>query len=246
LTAVRSLSESQKAKKKVLRVLIRTSDKVRSLERDFPITQIAWMSFNGELSSVEDTTFQKDLMALSKRTNDYRRRYWKLEEAIKQEFLSRMSKLRFSPSFSPEIETLRNNLPGSVLKDDGRLWIYSFDYYILEIAEKVGRDKTEAPKGEREYDHYQRKFKRDKQTLHSDALDLLGSMKAFISALKTFISSGNAWKGVPRSDRIPDRIGGKRSIILIKRPFPIPKVKKIRKNIFRSLKRETIGPEGPR
>ncbi len=240
------MSGSQRSKKKVLRALIRTSDKVRTLDRDFPITQIAWMSFNGELGSIGDITFQKDLMALSKKVNEYKRRYWRLEEAIKQDFLHRMSKLRFSPSFSPELETLRTNLPASVLKDDGRLWIYSFDYYIQEIAKKVGRDPADAPTGEQEYLQYSRRFIREKESLHKEALDLLGSLNAFIAALKIFISSGTGWKGVERQDSQPDRIQNKRPLILIRRPFPLPRTKRPRKGIFRRLKRQTIGPGGLR
>jgi hypothetical protein len=244
--AVRYLIGSQRSKKKVLRALIRTSDKVRTLDRDFPITQIAWMSFNGELDSIGDITFQKDLMTLSKKVNEYKRRYWKLEEAIKQDFLHRMNKLRFSPSFSPELETLRTNLPSSVLKDDGRLWIFSFDYYIREIAMKVGRDPADAPKGEHEYLHYSKRFIREKDSLHKEALELLGSLNTFIAALKIFISSGTGWKGVERPDGQPDRIQNKRPLILIRRPFPLPRTKRPKKSIFRRLKRQTIGPGGLR
>jgi hypothetical protein len=239
------LSESQRSKKKVLRILLHTSRKVRTLDRDFPITQIAWMSLNGELSSIGDPSFQRDLMSTSRKANEYRRRYWRLEEAIKQDFVHRMSKMKFSPSFSPEIETLRNNLPGSVLKEDGRLWTYSYDYYIKEIANKVGRDPSQAPAGDEEFRYYSDRFRRERTALHAEALSLLNELSAFIASLKDCIRNDSAWTGIVARKVPVGRIEGRKPLIILKRPFPLPKVKRPRKGIFRRLKRQTIGPEGP-
>ena len=236
---------SQKAKKKLLTILRKTENKVRTFDRDFPLTHIAWMVLNGELAAIEDPEFHKDLMALSRKANDYRRRYWKIEEAIKQDFIHRMSKLRFSPSYSPEIDTLKSNLPNAVMKDDGRLWTYSFDYYIGEIAKKVGRNKEEAPSGSSEFSHYSNRFSRDVKTLRNDALDLLRYIATFSSKLDNFISTGTRWTALGNVQTISPKIGMKKQMIILKRPFPLPKKSKPKKRLFRRMKRETVGPGGP-
>ncbi|MDG6224389.1 MAG: hypothetical protein QCI82_02630 [Candidatus Thermoplasmatota archaeon] len=156
-----------------------------------------------------------------------------------------MNRIGFSPSFSPQIETLANHLPRSLIIQDGRVWIFSYDTYIKDIASGVGRDWKEAPTGSDIFQRFEKKYHKDIQNLRHQADVLIREIDAFLSLLGEYLRSGNAWNVTeltPSQKRISIR--SEAQLILIKRPYPLPRPpKRPRKRLFRRIKRKEIGPE---
>lgn len=238
------MGKERRTLKKISRIL---SDSVKSiivLDRDFPITSIAWMALRGELQTIDDE-LRSDLLSLAKQANDYKRRYWKMETSARQDIIHHMSRIGFAPSYSPQLETLANHLPKALLSKDGRVWIYSYDTYIKDIASGVGRDCREAPTGKKLFERFQKKYLREVEGIRVQATDLIRSMEYFRASIIDYIRKGEEWSLTSPDAVAKDiRLTTGSKMIIIKFPYPLPKPPKVpRKRIFKRIKRKIIGPE---
>ena len=238
------MGEERRALKKISRILSDSVKSIRVLDRDFPITSIAWMALRGELQEI-DEELRSDLILLAKNANDYKRRYWKMETSARQDLIHHMSRIGFAPSYSPQLETLANHLPKALLSKDGRVWIYSYDTYIKDIASGVGRDSSEAPTGKQLFERFKKKYLREVEGIRVKAEDLIRNMESFRSGIIDYIRNGAAWSltsPAAEAKVMPLPTGSK--LMIIKRPYPLPKPLKVpRKRLFTRMKRKVIGPE---
>ncbi len=226
---------------KTLNSMIRSLSK---LERDPPISKIAWMEVRGELRGPNE--MRDELLSMASKVNRYRKDYWDTERRIKQDFLTDLRRSGYLPSSSKEVNSLKRALPEELIRGDGRLWIYSYDQYIGTIAGQVGRKAEDAPKGEEIWNQFEGSyFKRMKKLVEraNQVLPEIYRMKAKIRlAIK---NPEREWVDLrvkrPRFVVVKRPI---RHVMLMRKPIPLErKVRPPRKRIFKRPKMETIGPE---
>lgn len=232
--------------KKVLKALNDSIKVISRLDRDPPITTVAFMQMNDELKFKDSSMIEKEIMAVFSGLNSYRRNYWRLEGRIGQQFLILLKGKGFLPGSSPEVESLKNSLPSEMIKGDARLWVYSFDHYIPVIAEKVGRPVEGASKGAEIWDRILTIHKKQITDLIDEANEVVPRLYHLKAKISTFITHDEKmWEDikVKQPKVVPVQRPIRRSRI-IKRPIPLPKrAKKPRKRILRKPKMETVGPE---
>ncbi|MGA1819518.1 MAG: hypothetical protein ACMUHU_00765 [Thermoplasmatota archaeon] len=231
----------------VLKALNGTVKTLSSLKRDPPIVELAHLQMNGIFRINNLSEMEAELFALLSRINGYRSKYWSLEKAIMQSFLRYMKKKRYLPSFSPEIDSLKIALPEALILGDERIWVYSYDQYIVNISDKVGRRPELAPKGIEVYEEAMGSFSSDIQGIVNTANQLLPEILIFSSRVKAALrSSDRNWSEIrvkkPRVHLIERPI---RKAVIVKRPLPLPKKpKRPRRKVLKGPKHHIIGPEG--
>ncbi|MGA1848944.1 MAG: hypothetical protein ACMUHB_06355 [Thermoplasmatota archaeon] len=229
----------------ILKALNGTISSISNLERDPPIVRMANLQRSGELNDPLLLDMQRDLMMELKKVNDYRSHYWKLENSIKQSFLSYMRKKGYLPSISLEIDSLKNGLPEALIRDDPRIWVFSYDQYIGAIANRVGRKMEHAPKGQYVWDHFEKKYQKSITDLLKVANDCLPGIYHMKTRIRAWIKEQEKeWPMVhvkrPRITPIERPI---RKTVVIKRPLPLPKQKMPRKKVLKKPEFHEIGPE---
>ena len=229
----------------ILKTLNRTISSMQNLERDLPISDVAWLDVNDIFDEYGADDVKKDTFRILKETNEYKSRYWKTERKIRQAFLSYMNKKGYLPSNSSELNSLKNYLPEMIIKGDGRIWIYSYDQYIKRIAEDVGRKAEDAPNGKEVWDHFSSFSKGDIDVILRKANKVLPKLHWLKAKIQMALrNKGHRWNDLrvktPRIERVERPI---RKFVIIKRPFPLDAKKKMpRKKIIKKPKFKTIGP----
>jgi len=219
-----------------------------ALERDPPIVKIANMQRADEFDHPVFRDMERELMSHLRKANEYRGNYWKVENSIKQSFLSFMRKKGYLPSISLEIDSLKNGLPEAMVRDDPRIWVYSYDQYIGAIAERVGRNKKDAPTGQDIWNHFEIKYRKEILCLLTIANECLPSIYHLKSKIRAWIKEPEKdWNMLhvkrPRVTPIERPI---RRTFVIKRPLPLSKVRPPRKKILKKPEFHEIGPEEKR
>ncbi|OYT45743.1 hypothetical protein B6U90_02585 [Thermoplasmatales archaeon ex4484_6] len=231
--------------RRVVRSLNGSIKVLSDLSRDPPIVEIANLERKGAFETNGLRSLGREVLAVASRMNEYRRRYWKMELLIKQAFMDMMRKRGFLPGTSREIESLKNALPGSLIKGDDRIWVYSFDHYLPDIAQGVGRPVTEAPSGKEVWDELEGRFLSRIENLIEmansimpDAYFLKNRIRAMIGKPNVGMDDINMKR--PKIERITRPV---RKVIVIKRPIPLPKkVRRPRKRVLKRLDHEVVGP----
>jgi hypothetical protein len=230
----------------VLKSLNGTLKTLAQLERDPPIIELAHIQMQNGFVDSNLVSMEKELFGLLSNINLYRSKYWRLEKSIKQSFLKILKDRKFLPSSSPEVDSLKNALPEAVIKGDERIWVYSFDHYIVPISSRVGRNPKDAPKGMEIFNGISTAH--SKQTLEMEGIvnDLLPEihlMKAKVHSLLKY--PDKEWGALhikrPKVAMVKRPI---RKVIVVKRPLPLPKKGKApRKKVLKKPEFRTIGPE---
>jgi hypothetical protein len=229
----------------ILKVINKTIRSLTNLERDFPLSNIAWLEMNNVFDLHQSNELKRETMRISSKLNDYRRLYWDLQKRITQGFLTYMKRAGYLPSNSPEINSLKNFLPEMLIKGDSRIWIYSYDQYIQKIAIDVGRDPEDAPTGDEAWRYFSSWTSRDIGKLLERANGILPSVYYFRAKLQKAIRDPSLnWDEIkvkrPKVEAVERPI---RKFIIIKRPLPVHKKRKRpRKRILKSPKFGVIGP----
>lgn len=230
----------------VLKVINRTQDALSNLDRDFSISEIAWMDVGGLFEQYQLSDFRSDIMKIMDKLNRYRRIYWKLQQRLSQGFLSYMKKAGYLPSSSPEINSLKTNLSDMMIKGDGTVWIYSYDYYIRKISDMVGRSPDGAPSGRVTWDHFDKWSRRDVDRIVKSANEIMPAIHRFKARIQMAIRHPERkWSDLhvktPKVNMVSRPI---RKLVIVKKPLPLDKnVKPPRKRILKKPKWEIIGPE---
>ncbi len=224
-----------------------TVETLSQLERDPPLVQLAELERAGayDLTGLRETG--NDVLHLAASVNDYRRRYWQLENSIRQSFISSMRSRGYLPAFSREVDSLKVSLPEALIKGDDRVWKYTYDRYIVTISEQVGRDTSGAPTSEEVWTSLEGKWAGRTDGLVSKVNTLIPQMLALRSRLRSFLRSPDrAWKDVRvRGPKVTPVKRPIRPIMVIKRPIPVQKVpRRPRKRLLGGPKRQVIGPKG--
>lgn len=238
--------ERKKVLRKVLKSLNGSLDVISKLERDVPITIIASMEMNNVFRDVGIEDVGIETLRVAGKLNNYKRNYWKLEISIKEYFMGILGKEGYLPGRSIEVESLANVLPGSMIKGDERIWIYSYDHYISKIAERVGRDPRGAPTGRDIWDRILRRFDKRIKELVNEANSIIPDVFYLKARLTALIGKDDArFNDIkvrkPKVTLIERPI---RKVMIVKRPIPIQSTfKKPKKRVLRKPKFEVIGPE---
>jgi len=233
----------------VLKALNGTVKTFSDLKRDPPIIEMAHLQMNGIFRMNDLSEMESDRFKLHSKVNEYRSKYWTIERAIMQSFLRYMKKKRYLPSSSPEVESLKIGLPEALIKGDERIWVFSYDQYIINISERVGRKPELAPKGDDVYDEMARNFANDIQALVALANELMPVILVFSSKVKAALRSPDkVWSEIkvkrPKVKLIERPI---RKAVIVKRPLPLPKKpKRPRRKVLKRPKHHILGPEEDR
>jgi hypothetical protein len=238
------------SKTELLRIILKglngSVKTVTQLERDPPITKLAHIQMQGGFKDDDMIELEAELFKLLKDVNLYRARYWSVQRSITQSFLRYMKNKGYLPSYSLEVESLKNALPEAIIKGDERIWVYSFDHYISVISERVGRSKEKAPKGMEVFDHIHNSHSKMVKDIETLANDLLPDIHVMKGKVQSYLKDpSREWSSIhvkrPRIELVKRPI---RRSIVIKRPLPLPKQGKIpKKRILKKPKFDVIGPE---
>jgi len=237
-------------REKTIRILLKSINgsiqTLTELDRDPPIIDIAYVTRTIDPADDPAGTEVKRVLSLATKLNDYKREYWKLELLIKQGFIDRLKKTSYLPGRSIEVESLRNELPNSLIKGDDRIWKFSYDHYLPRIAGLVGRKVEKAPGSNEIWDGLERSYKKKIDGLISRANDLLPELFHMRSLLKhslknpEFNIETSKLKKV-KVTRIERPI---KKVLVIKRPIPLPKKGKTpKKRVLRKPEVKVIGPD---
>jgi hypothetical protein len=155
-----------------------------------------------------------------------------------------MRKKGYLPSISLEIDSLKNGLPEALIKDDPRIWVFSYDQYIGAISDRVGRRKEKAPTGDQVWTYFEGKYRKNIEDLLVMANNCLPSVYHMKTRIRAWIKEPEKdWSIVhvkrPRITPIERPI---RKTVVIKRPLPLPNVKRPRKRILKKPEFHEIGP----
>lgn len=230
----------------VLRSLNGTLKTITQLERDPPIIELAHIQVQNGFIDSNLVSMEKELFSLLSNINLYRSRYWKLERSIMQSFLRLLKNKKYLPSSSPEVDSLKAALPDAVIKDDERIWVYSFDHYIIPISSRVGRKPENAPTGKETFDTISSAHSKQISEMEKIANELLPEihiMKAKVQSMLKYPEK--EWDHLhvkrPKVAFIERPI---RKVIVMKRPLPLPKKSRApKKRILKKPEFQTIGPE---
>jgi hypothetical protein len=230
----------------VLRSLNGTLKTLTQLERDPPIIELAHIQMQNGFMDSNLGSMEKELFGLLSMINLYRSKYWQLERSIKQSFLKILKDKKFLPSYSLEVDSLKNALPDAVIKDDERIWIYSFDHYIVPISSRVGRKPKDAPTGMEIFKVISKAHSKQSLEIEGIANELLPEIHLMKAKVQSMIKDPNKeWKELhikrPKVALVKRPI---RKIIVVKRPLPLPKKGRIpKKRILKKPDFQVIGPE---
>jgi hypothetical protein len=233
--------------KRTMRALNGTVETLSMLERDPPLVKLAELERIGAYDITGLREAGNDILHLASSVNDYRRRYWQLENNIKQSFISTMRSKGYLPASSREVDSLKGSMPEALIKGDDRVWKYSYDRYIVTISEQVGRDGSDAPTSEEVWDLIERKWAPRIDDLVRKVNVLIPQILSLRSRLRSLLRSPDrAWKEVrvkdPKVTQVRRPI---RPIMVMRRPIPVQKPpRRPRKRLVGGPKRQVIGPEG--
>jgi len=240
-----SIDENRDIIRPLIRMLNECIKVISNLERDPPITKFAWMDLEGMFDNTTLIEERRDLLRLSKDINQYRKKYWEIEKKIKREFINSMKRRGYLPSYSPEIETLKRALPEELIRGDGRIWRYSYDYYIEKIAQQVGRSKDKAIGSEEIWETLEKKHLVDIQKLFHQTNLLLPRMYGIKAKLSVRAKDKmTPWNKI-RVKRIRTKMIERplKHLIVIKKPIPVEKKKKPKRRILKRQKVKVVRPE---
>jgi hypothetical protein len=230
----------------VLRSLNGTLRTITQLDRDPPIIELAHIQMENGFKDNHLISMEKELFGLLSNVNLYRSKYWKLERSIMQSFLRSMKNKKFLPSSSPEIDSLKAALPEAIIKDDDRIWVYSYDHYIAPISSRVGRRPEEAPTGNEVFNTIAKNHSKQISDIEDIANELLPKIHLMKAKVQSLIKDqGKEWEQVhvkkPKVALVKRPI---RKVIVLKRPLPLPKKGKIpKKKVLKRPEFRVIGPE---
>jgi len=231
----------RRSKRVLIKELGKVTGHLRRMDAGVDMNRIAWMRIKGDLDMIEDPACISEMMDLLKKVNDHKRSRWRLEESIKQHFLHVMKRSGFLPSSSPEIDTLKINLPDALIRGRGDIWTYSYCHYINEIAGKVGKSVASAPSAEALLNEFGSKYGKEIQKLREDARTLVNELTSFRKRLKDYVGGKDTWGSIRSvENREKDLEIGNRFKIGPRRPYPLPRTP--RRFFRKRLKRETYGP----
>lgn len=236
----------EKVIRKLLRSINGSIQTIESLERDPPIIPIANLTRSVDLDDREIGPILNRTLKLATDINEYKRDYWKLELLIKQGFIDLLKKRGYLPGRSIEVESLRNELPFSLIKGDGRIWRYSYDHYISKIAEQVGRPVSKAPGSDMIWISMEKKYEKKIADLLKRANNLLPDIYHMRALLKYCLKNPDA--DIDRLKLKKVRVTPVerpiKKVIVIKRPIPLPKKgKRPKKRVIKKPEVKVIGPE---
>ena len=233
----------------VLRSLNGTLKTITQLERDPPITELAHIQMQDGFLKLDLSSMEGELFALLSRINQYRSKYWQLEKSIMQSFLRLLKNKKYLPSYSLEVNSLKSALPDAVIKDDERIWVYSFDHYIGVISSRVGRKKEGAPTGTDVFETISGSHSKQIGELEGIANELLPDIHMMKAKVQSFLKDPDKeWDQLqlkrPKVTLIERPI---RKLIVVKRPLPLPKKRNIpKKRVLKKPEFMVIGPEDKR
>ena len=235
---------------KVLRTLLRSMNgsisALESLDRDPPIIPVANLTRTVDLDEPGIGPIMKKTLKLATVLNDYKRDYWKLELLIKQGFIDMLKKKGYLPGRSIEVESLRNELPFALIKGDGRIWRYSYDYYIPKIAEQVGRNPSDAPVSRKIWNMMEEKYIGKIERLIDKVNEILPDLYHHRSLLKYCLKDPKADMEDLKLKKIKVTKVERpiKKVLVIKRPIPLPKQgKKPKKRVLKKPDIQIIGPD---
>ena len=240
----------KKVYRPIMKVLNRSISSLRKLERDMPLSTIAWMEVNGYFKDPRLSDFGKDIIEISYRLNSYRRGYWELEGNIKRSFLSYMKKNGYLPANSKVLESLKNSLPNAMIEGDERIWIYSYDHYIKDISDDVGRSMDNAPKSYIIWSDISRRYSKNIYKIVENANNILPDLYLINAKISRASRKPEVpWRKInikrPKVQFIERPI---RRFIILKKPIPIEGKRRIflRRVLSKPLKEQIITGERSR
>lgn len=213
----------------IMKVLNQSISSLKKLDRDMPLSTIAWIEVNGYFRDPRLYDFGKYIIEISYYLNRYRKGYWELEGDIKRSFVIHMKKKGYLPANSKELESLKNSLPNAMIKGDERIWIYSYDHYISKISDDVGRNRENAPISSVIWSDLTTRYSKKIESIVFQANDILPDL--YLTKAKIYRASrkpGLPWKNIrvkkPKVQFIERPI---RRFIILKKPIPIERRRKI-------------------
>jgi hypothetical protein len=230
----------------ILRSLNGSLKTISQLERDPPIIELAHVQIQNGFMETDLIPLEKELFQLLSMINLYRAKFWKLERSIKQSFIKLLKVRKYLPSSSPEVDSLKSALPDAIIKDDDRIWVYSFDHYIGPISSKVGRKREDAPKGSEVFETISRSHDRETKEIEKIANDILPQVHILKAKVHSLLKDPDRdWNEIhikrPKITSVKRPI---QKVIVVRRPLPLPKKGKMpRKKVLKKPDFEMIGPE---
>lgn len=144
--------------KKILELVIK---RLKTLDLEIPIAQIARMDIAGNFQDESLEEFQKTIHDYLKVANNYRRVYFEYIKNSKTVFDREMNK---DGSFAPGLKqynSIKNQLSEALLKTDGKAWIRSYDQYLPTIREHASKHLKRPRSGKKMFDELKSIFIKD-------------------------------------------------------------------------------------
>jgi hypothetical protein len=147
LLKIQQKKDAKKVYKPLIRTLKNVIDDLGKLERDIPIYKIARMDIDGVFSKKRHAKMRRSVLEFLKKANTYRKTIWNFQKNCKKLFDEEMLKNGSSAPGLSEYESLRNQLPKSILDENGKVWSMSFDTYLPKIIEHSPKSKSKPING---------------------------------------------------------------------------------------------------
>jgi hypothetical protein len=129
--------EAKKDVKNVYKLLLKVLPKVISRLKDkeiwLPLSTVARIDLHGHLDAPRHALLKFQVYHFLKRANNYRKLYFEINERSRTAFDKEM---KAEGSYQPQMKEYRSlttNLPGALVKGEGKAWIYSYDTYLTDI-----------------------------------------------------------------------------------------------------------------
>jgi len=119
--------------KPLLKVLPKIITRLKEKEIWVPLSVIARIDLHGHLDAPRHSLLKFQVYHLLKRGNKFRSIYFSMAERCRKAFDREM---KAEGSYQPQMKEYRaltTNLPGALVKGEGRSWAYSYDSYITDI-----------------------------------------------------------------------------------------------------------------
>ena len=206
---LRQKKDAKKIYRPLLKIMKNVIDGIGRLERDIPIHKIARMDIDGIFSKKRHEKMRRAVLGYLKKTNTYRRTVWEFQKDTKKHFDQEMLKNGSSAPGLNEYESLRNQLPGAILDENGKVWSMSFDTYLPKIIEHSPKKKGTPMKGSEMFSIMNKKSKKSLGKLKKIQVKLVVEGHDLVENLKIAMKSpGTEWlewehqtKDQPNRDR---------------------------------------------
>ena len=132
--------------------------RLKDLELNVPIAQIARMDLAGKFQNESLEEFKKTVYDYLRVANKYRSLYFEYTKKTKSVFDSEMTK---DGSFAPglkEYTSVKNQLSEALMKTDGSAWIMSYDQYLPTIREHSSKRSKNPKSGKKMFNDLNSKF----------------------------------------------------------------------------------------